>query len=366
MATSTNYGWTEPDNTDLVTNGALAIRTLGNAIDTSLWNSGYGQAGKNKIINGSMQIAQRGTTFTDPTSSATAYCLDRWQAFRAGFAAGITTSRQNSGITGIQYATRIQRNSGNANTSAMFFLQNIETSNSIPVAGQAVAFSFYLKVGANYSGGSIACKLISGTGTDQNYITGSFTGEVAVINSTVTGTTSYQRFTLTGTVPTTCTELAARFDYTPTGTASTNDWIEITGVQVEVGAKATPFQTASGNSPQGELAMCQRYYVRFDASASSYSNFPGAANAYATNGLAVQTVLPVTMRDKPTSIESSTLRATDGVADYALSGVTLSSTNSSKNVGGWYCSATGLTQYRSYATAINASSSGYLGFSAEL
>lgn len=36
MATSTNYGWTEPDNTSYVKDGALAIRTLGNAIDTTV------------------------------------------------------------------------------------------------------------------------------------------------------------------------------------------------------------------------------------------------------------------------------------------------------------------------------------------
>ena len=35
MATSTNFGWTMPDNTSLVKDGASAIRTLGNAIDTS-------------------------------------------------------------------------------------------------------------------------------------------------------------------------------------------------------------------------------------------------------------------------------------------------------------------------------------------
>lgn len=40
MATTTNYGWTTPDNTDLVKDGALAIRTLGSAIDTTLFNSG--------------------------------------------------------------------------------------------------------------------------------------------------------------------------------------------------------------------------------------------------------------------------------------------------------------------------------------
>ena len=35
MATTTNYGWTTPDNTDLVKDGALAIRTLGSSVDTT-------------------------------------------------------------------------------------------------------------------------------------------------------------------------------------------------------------------------------------------------------------------------------------------------------------------------------------------
>jgi hypothetical protein len=35
MASSTNFGWTMPDDTSLVKDGASAIRTLGNAIDTS-------------------------------------------------------------------------------------------------------------------------------------------------------------------------------------------------------------------------------------------------------------------------------------------------------------------------------------------
>ena len=35
MATTTNFGWTTPNNTDLVKDGASAIRTLGNGVDTS-------------------------------------------------------------------------------------------------------------------------------------------------------------------------------------------------------------------------------------------------------------------------------------------------------------------------------------------
>ena len=36
MPTTSNFGWTTPADTDYVKDGALAIRTLGNGIDTSL------------------------------------------------------------------------------------------------------------------------------------------------------------------------------------------------------------------------------------------------------------------------------------------------------------------------------------------
>jgi hypothetical protein len=35
MATTTNYGWTTPDDTSLVKDGAAAIRTLGSSVDTT-------------------------------------------------------------------------------------------------------------------------------------------------------------------------------------------------------------------------------------------------------------------------------------------------------------------------------------------
>lgn len=38
MATTTNYGWETPDDTDLVKDGAAAIRTLGSSIDTTTKN----------------------------------------------------------------------------------------------------------------------------------------------------------------------------------------------------------------------------------------------------------------------------------------------------------------------------------------
>jgi hypothetical protein len=46
MATTTNFGWTTPDNTGYVKDGALAIRTLGSAIDTSMVDLKGGTSGQ--------------------------------------------------------------------------------------------------------------------------------------------------------------------------------------------------------------------------------------------------------------------------------------------------------------------------------
>lgn len=46
MPSTTNFGWTTPADTDLVKDGALAIRTLGNGIDTSLLDLKGGTTGQ--------------------------------------------------------------------------------------------------------------------------------------------------------------------------------------------------------------------------------------------------------------------------------------------------------------------------------
>ena len=79
MATTTNFGWETPDDTDLVKDGAAAIRTLGSAIDTSLLDLKGGTSGQvlSKNSNSDMDFtwieqddstlafnAQTGTTYT--------------------------------------------------------------------------------------------------------------------------------------------------------------------------------------------------------------------------------------------------------------------------------------------------------------
>jgi hypothetical protein len=220
----------------------------------------------NPVLNSAMQIAQRGTSFSIAASSSATYTLDRWQV-GTGANQASTVSRQATGDTtnlpNIQYCLRFQRNSGQTGTGNMPFSQSMESINSIPFAGKTVTMSFYARAGANYSPTSSALStfLVSGTGTDQNVNT-AYTGGVNVINQTTTLTTTWQRFTYTGNVGATATELAVYFQWTPTGTASTNDYFEITGLQIDIGSVALPFRT-NGSTIQGELAACQRYYESY-------------------------------------------------------------------------------------------------------
>lgn len=364
MATSTNYGWSEPDNTSLVKDGAQAMRTLGDAIDTSVWNVGFGQAGKNKAINSAFQVWQRGTSVNTTTYG---YTADRWLGYQYG---SVTVSRQATSDTTnlpfIQYCGRVQRPSGQTGLNPIYLSQSLESAASIPLAGKSVTLSFYARKGSNYSSASsiLTAQIISGTGTDQNVNVGGFTGSTQVAAPNVTLTTTWQRFTTTGTVGSTATQLGLVFTYTPVGTASTNDYFEITGVQLEAGSTATPFQTASGGSPQAELAMCQRYYTRA-VSGASYGRLSVSTPAASSGTIYVSTPLPVRMRVAPSSLDYSTLAVYDGVSVIAVSSLTLDAgTNTdyaSLNLG-----ASGLTQFRPYFILGNNSSTAYLGFNAEL
>jgi len=339
MATSPNYGWLEPDNTDLVKNGALAIRTLGNAIDTTMatmtpkstvttkgdlvaataastparlavgnngetlvadsstttglrWQGSY-TAGKNRILNGSMDIAQRGTSISVGSASYT-YTLDRWKCYSGNSAT--TVSQNTSAPTGFNYSLKLQRPNANTGTNALSIVQIIESANVVQLQGQTATISFYLKKGANYSGGNISIQVLSGTVADQGGDPYSWTGLTVPINdSSYSPTTSFVRLPYSGTIPSGAKELAVAISYTPTGTAGADDAIYITGVQLEAGA-VTSYQTATGTI-QGELAACQRYYTLWASGNSQPIGMGTYLNTTQVNG---SISLPVEMRTTPT------------------------------------------------------------------
>jgi hypothetical protein len=244
----------------------------------------------NPFLNSAMQVWQRGTSFALAASTST-YTADRWKCRRN--ATGATISRQATNDTTnlpfIQYALRAQRDSGNATTDLIQVTQSFENVNSIPYAGKTLTISFYARAGANYSASSngLVINLRSGTSNDGDIIVNTFGNVIA--NQTATLTTTWQRFSYTGTMVATDTQIGLQVYSVPTCTAGANDWFEITGIQLEVGSVATPFKTYAATI-QGELAACQRYYYQ------PSSTITAIVSWYQTTKILIPIKLPVTMR----------------------------------------------------------------------
>ena len=222
----------------------------------------------NPVINGGFDIWQRGTSFTGGSTSAN-IGPDRWNTYRG--AAGSTFSRQltndTTNLPNIQYCMRVQRDSGNTSTTAIIPFQDFENVNSTPFVGKTITISFYARKGANYSATSdlLNILVVTGTGTDQSQ-RGGYTNQTTILNQNATLTTTWQRFAYTCSVGATATQLGFQFNFNPTGTAGTNDWFELTGVQIDLGtytASSAPSFRRSGGTLAGELAACQRYFERF-------------------------------------------------------------------------------------------------------
>jgi hypothetical protein len=321
----------------------------------------------NPVLNSAFQIWQRGTSGSATTGNGS-YVADRWSGLLIGATPTNTITRQVTGDTTnlpfIQYCARYQRTSGQTATGTMYLTQSMESINSIPFAGKTVTLSFYARRGANYSATSnlLGVDMNSGTGTDQN-INAGFTGSASVIASSVTLTTTWQRFTITGTVPSTSNQLGFYFYYSPTGTAGAADFFEVTGVQIDAGSVALPFRTYAGTI-QGELAACQRYYVRIGGS-TAYETI-GLGFGWSSTRAGIQVKLPTTMRIAPSSLDFALpMDLSDSATGYAVT--TASITNTGKDVAVVRADvSSGLTQYRPYSLTTNNSTSAYVGFSAEL
>jgi len=323
---------------------------------TGLRYQGSQAGGKNAVINGGMDIWQRGTSIA--MTAAELFTADRWFVYRGGLVTGGTISRQTSGVNFTQYGLRLQRDSGNTSTQPLYLNSTLETQNSIGYAGQTMTFSFYAKAGANYSGGALLGRALYGTGTDQRVT--SFTGIAVAISVSATLTTSYQRFQGTATVNAAATEIGFDFGYTPTGTASTNDWVEITGVQFELGSIATTFQRAGGTL-QGELAACQRYYQRKNSTGNG--TIFGMGQCQNTTNAYYLIPTPVVFRTAPSVATSSVVgwTASTGTAGGTIAAFNMSADAVTVGITG----ASGLVAGNASALA-GTTSSAYIELSAEL
>lgn len=392
MATSPLFGWEEPDDTDLVKDGAAAIRTLGDAIDTSMgdllggttgqvlakasgtnmdftWTtpsagSSY-VSGKNGILNAAFDVWQRSTSATFAGTVAWP-AADRWFGVALGSSPTCTMSRQTADTTGLTYGMRFGRNSGQTATGDVYVGNTFESINAKQFAGQTVTLSFYAKKGAD-APATLYSQIRTGTGTDQTSATLFSTGWTSGANNSQanTITSTMTRYSYTVALGSTVNQIMVAFTYGNTGTAGANEWFQIEGVQLEIASSASAFSRATPTI-QSELAACQRYYWR-NTPGQTYGNI-GFGNAYGTADTVFVIPNPVQMRVPATSVDYSTLFISDiNNPGKAVTAVTLQTNGQSPLATGLVISvASSLTQYRPYYLSANNSTSAYLGVSAEL
>jgi hypothetical protein len=298
----------------------LADGTITQAkLSTDIPLSGF----RNVLINGGFDVWQRGTSFTG-IANTTSYTADRWCIFRS-VVAGYSLSQQAmvpSELSGFNYCARYQRTAGNTDLGVLYMGRTFESITVKALAGKTVTLSFYVRKGANFSGSTLETAVDFGTGTDLGFTTQPTSPSSTTVSTTLTA--SWQYVTSTISVPTTATAARILFFYTPTGTAGANDYFEITGVQLEVGPQATPFE----QRPIGvELSLCQRYFFKFISAGISYLSFQYAGTQYR-----LTLPHPVQMRVAPHTVSTSTWQ---GGTTPTLGVPSVLATNWSAT-GGWF------------------------------
>jgi hypothetical protein len=263
-------------------------------------------AGKNAIINGGMDIWQRGTTFTNGGQ----YTADRW--FFDISASTVTSTRESTIVpAGFQYSWKINKSAGSGTATLM--AQTIETANAIQFAGKTVTLSFYA---AADSATTFTPVLTYSTSAD-NPRTGSWTNITPTVNgSTSVSTTTFVRIVSTFAVPSTAKSLFMYIE--PSIGSGVN--IYVTGFQLELGSVATVFSRAGGTIA-GELAACQRYFANIVPSTADYGTviamFQATSSTTAKGGIQ----FPVTMRTSASLTFSSAGNFTLANASYTPIGV---------------------------------------------
>ena len=346
---------------------ALLANKLSNAnnsvLPAKLANSGYELGMRNRVINGSMQVWQRGVSYAVQNSWGYG-SVDRW-AFAMGGTPAATASQVASGLAGFQYAVKLARNSAATSTGQIYTDHVIENANTVSLQGQTVTLSFYAKAGANFSASSntLMVALYTGTGGDSNSSStsmGGWTGATQPINGSCNLTTSWVRYSFTGTIPANATNIGLMLSYLPTGTAGADDALYFTGVQLEIGSVATPFDYRHYGQ---ELQLCQRYYTKLTSGNAASGGIIGLAVTLSTTVTVGLIPFRQQMRATPTISFANMIVSDSLTFDSSVSAITGVGTYDSL-----YLSLTHAASTAGKTVSIRAAagSTGYLAFESEL
>lgn len=325
------------------TDGGVSIDVDGHVtIDGQQMPTAGPLSNRNLIINGAMQVAQRGTS-----SVVAGYTtVDRFQGNSNGGAVTqsqgtLTTAAGDAAVYNLGFRhyfrqTNTTAATGNSDHRNMRYrpeAQDVATSGwNYTSSTSYVTLSFWVRssVAQEFYG-----YIRSENGTERiwTFSTGTLVAdEWTKIEKTIPGdssieipndtTSGLQMFIVNGFWGTTFTDASVTLDtwrnydtalrtpaYTNTWAATANATLDITGVQLEVGSKSTPFEHESYGQT---LAKCMRYLQIIDGTGAGGALVIGNGATRSANNSHIQIPLGIALRDKPTVSVTNTIRIIQG------------------------------------------------------
>jgi len=367
------------------TDGGISIDSSGHVtVDNVAMPSAGTLSHRNKIINGDMRIDQRNSGAEANPAVDSTYYLDRWKVTAS--AASKFKIGQNAGA--VTPPAEFSNYLGCTSLSAY----SVGATETFNVTQVIEGFNF-----ADMKWGTANAKTVTLSFWVRSSLTGTFGGAFrnsAVNRSypfsyTISASNTWEQKTVTIAGDTTGTWIGstngigvligfslgsgssrvgtagawAGTNYTgatgQTSVVGTNGatWY-LTGVQLEVGSVATPFEHRSYGQ---ELALCQRYYWKTPTGISGNQVFSGFNNT-TTNSI-ILTVNPVPMRTPPSVTTVGNWQIIDGTA-YNVSSFAFSAAN--ELTGRLDCTVSGMTAQRANILRNNSDTTATIQFSAEL
>ena len=343
---------------------------------------------RNIIINGAMTVAQRGTQATGVTDT-NFRTVDRFKE-EINSLGTWTIDQATDAPDDFTFSFKATCTTANASPTANAYsylgykveAQDLQKLNYGSSAARAMILSFWVK--SNKTGNSTvtvlqrdnSIKLLSpqysiSSANTWEYKTISIPGDTAgVINNDNGSGLELEFYFNAGSTYTSGSHQTTWSTYNASNRCpsnlgvggATSDYFAITGVQLEVGTVATPFEHRSYGD---ELARCQRYYHRVT---SNNDHTIGVGYNQNTSATRHMIFFPVTMRVQPSALEQS-----GTAADYSIyHGTSLTVctsvpifTNCTTHCAEVQAAASG-SLTAGQGSLLSMESTGYLGWSAEL
>ena len=282
------------------TNGQFAVGELVTASDA---NTLFTRGYQNRIINGAFVINQRGYTSTTNLASGS-YGFDRWKSGFTNTALTFTAGSQSTTVT----------------ISSSGVLQQIIERENMPAGTYILSWT--------------------GTATGRIYNSGATPPAYAAGPITVT---------LDGSAN-------VVVEFTASGSTKT-----LGLVQLEAGTVYSPFEY---RHRADELALCQRYFIRFTG--TNIFTIYGFTMAYSSVNASGLIHVPVTMRSNSITVTFQNLVLATAALIAAVTNVTAPANNGTTCIGLDWTVGSGLTSSTMYRVLSNNTATSHLSLEAEL